>query len=93
LKELKDNITELQKQESTFKKQKEEDHQRETQYVINKQNEMADVLIELDQRRLELLAKQDELRKLELQYEEMKDKRKTTKIVTKYIHTFDALEA
>jgi len=92
LKELKDNLTELQKQESTFMKQKEEDHQRETQYVINKQNEMADVLIELDQRRVELLAKQEELRKLELQYEEMKDKRKTTRIVTKYIHTFDALE-
>ena len=39
---------ELQKQESTFKKQKDEDHDRETKYVINKQDEMAGILIELD---------------------------------------------
>jgi len=92
LKELRDNITGLQKQESTFKKQKDEDHDRETKYVINKQNEMAGVLIELDQKRLELQAKQETLRKLELEHEEMKDKRKTTRIVTKYIQTFAALE-
>jgi len=48
LKELRDNIHELQKQESTFKKQKDEDHERETKYIINKQNEMAGILIELD---------------------------------------------
>jgi len=48
LKELRDNINELHKQESTFKKQKDEDHERETKYIINKQNEMAEILIELD---------------------------------------------
>jgi len=41
---------------------------------------------------LELQAKQEMLRKLELHFEEMKDKRKTTKIVTQYIQTFAALE-
>jgi len=48
LKELKDNLRELKMNEMTYKKQKDDEKRKEVEYVISKESEMSNILIELD---------------------------------------------
>lgn len=48
LKELKEDLRELKYQELTYKKQKEDEKKRETEYLSSKQAEMSHIMIEID---------------------------------------------